>query len=46
MKKVILRKNGTKSVQTINKLPSKTDQSFKADCDVNTILKNSEILEK
>lgn len=38
MKKVILRKNGTKRVVTVNDQPSKTDQSFKKDCDVNAIM--------
>lgn len=39
MKKIItIRENGTKRVQTINELPSKTDQSQKDDCDVNNIM--------
>ncbi|WVR22147.1 MAG: internal scaffolding protein [Malazfec virus 6] len=32
------RKNGTTRVQSFSESPSKTDQSFKKDCDVNTIM--------
>lgn len=37
-KNIILRKNGSKRVVTHNAMPSKTDQSFKKDCDVNHIM--------
>lgn len=37
--KIIIRKNGTKRVQTFSDLPSKTDQSYKNDCDVNNIMR-------
>lgn len=47
MKKVDTRENGSKRVYTENKLPSKTDQQWKDDVDVNHImdryLKNGEI---
>lgn len=39
MKIIKPRKNGTKRVYTENKLHSKTDQSFKKECDVNNIVK-------
>lgn len=39
MQKIITkRKNGTIRVQTLSSLPSKTDQSFKDECDVNNIV--------
>lgn len=38
MKIVEMRKNKRKRVYTINKQASKTDQSFKEDCDVNLIV--------
>lgn len=38
MKKIQIRKNGTRRVYTENNEPSKTDQQFKEDCDVNTIM--------
>ena len=38
MKQIQIRENGTKRVATINTLPSKTDQSFKDECDVNNII--------
>lgn len=37
-KEIILRKNGSKRVRTINLTPSKTDQQYKEDCDTNTII--------
>jgi len=39
MKKIEVREDGSKRVYTENKEPSKTDQSYKADCDTNTIIK-------
>lgn len=38
MKQIIIRPNGTKQVRTINTLPSKTDQQFQKEVDVNTII--------
>lgn len=38
-KKYIIRKNGSLRIQSINLEPSKTDQSFAKDCDVNEIIK-------
>jgi phage internal scaffolding protein len=38
MKKVEIRENGTRRVYTDNSIPSKTDQSFKEECDVNNII--------
>lgn len=37
-KKMSIRKNGSKRVVTINTEPSKTDQSFKSDCDIQEII--------
>lgn len=39
MKKVIIRKNGSKRILTVNQEPSKTDQQWKEDCDVNNIIR-------
>lgn len=39
MKKIEVRKNGSKRVYTENTQPSLTDQSYKEDCDTNTIIK-------
>ena len=39
MKKIEVRDNGTKRVSTINSLPSKTDPSYKEDCDANEIMR-------
>lgn len=38
MKKIEIRKNGSKRVYTVNTEPSKTDQSFKNEADVNNIM--------
>lgn len=38
MKQITILKNGRKRVQTINKEPSITDQSYKKECDVNHII--------
>lgn len=38
MKKIIIRNDGTKRVLTVNEEPSKTDQSWAKDCDVNEII--------
>lgn len=38
MKNISYRSNGSRIVSTINNLPSRTDQQFKADCDVNHIV--------
>lgn len=37
-KKISVRKNGSKRVVTINTESSKTDQSFKSDCDIQEII--------
>lgn len=37
-KVIIKRKNGTRRVVSVNQQPSLTDQSFKMDCDTNTIM--------
>lgn len=39
MKKIEVRPNGSRRVYTVNNLPSKTDQSFKKECDVNEIMR-------
>lgn len=38
MKEISYRPNGSKRVRTINSKPSLTDQQYKDDCDVNTII--------
>lgn len=38
-KHIILRKNGSRQVITVNHSPSKTDQSWKKDTDVNEIMR-------
>lgn len=38
MKKIEIRQNGSKRVYTVNTEPSKTDPSYKSECDVNNIL--------
>lgn len=38
VKIITTRPNGSKRVQTVNDEPSKTDQQFKDDCDVNFII--------
>lgn len=38
MKKIEVRKDGKKRVYTVNEEPSKTDQSFQTECDVNHIV--------
>lgn len=38
IKKIIRRPNGTKQVLTINNQPSRTQQHFKDECDVNNIV--------
>lgn len=40
MKKIEIRKNGTKRVFTVNEEPSKTDPSWKDECDANNIMAN------
>lgn len=37
-KEITIRANGTKRVRTINNLPSRTQQQFKEQCDVNNIM--------
>lgn len=39
MKIITVRKDGSRRVQTINDQPSMADQSFKDDCDINSIMK-------
>lgn len=38
MKKIEIRADGSRRVYTVNQQPSKTDQSYKTECDVNNIL--------
>jgi len=38
MKQITVRENGTKSVKTIFEEPSRTQQHFKEECDVNKIM--------
>lgn len=38
--KYILRKNGSLKISSINSEPSKTQQQFKAECDINNIVKS------
>ena len=38
-KKYSIRENGSLRVQTVNKKPSRTQQQFKDECDVNNIIK-------
>lgn len=37
-KEILIRKNGSKKVGTVNDQPSKTDQQWKLDCDANNII--------
>jgi len=39
MKQIEIRPNGSKRVITLNKEPSRTDQSFKKECDINNIMR-------
>lgn len=39
MKKITMRPNGTKRVQIMNEEPSKTQQQFKDECDINNIVR-------
>lgn len=41
MKEIYVRENGTKGVRTVNDKPSMTDQQYKDDCDVNTIIERA-----
>lgn len=38
LKEISIRANGTKRVRTINTLPTRTQQQFKEQCDVNNIM--------
>lgn len=39
LKIITVRPNGTKRIQLANDIPALTDQSFKDDCDINSIMK-------
>lgn len=41
MKHVTVRPDGSRRVYTVNDEPSKTDQQFKGECDVNNIMANA-----